>query len=125
MILPVIFNTGLYGSGIDSYLNQWLLSAFLSPQCRCKEVLSTIKRKVMENPYLSFQDEVRHQVCPVHQKLPSIEIIDGRIVLKCCCLDFKVKCYQIIIEALAAFKKDYPEKKPKVRPEMKIAFKKN
>lgn len=61
-----------------------------------------------------FQTDVEKQICKVHKMSPLIAVIDGQIRMKCCCLDFKIKCYKIIIESLSMYKKDYPGKRLRV-----------
>jgi hypothetical protein len=68
----------------------------------------------MENFQLCYEEEVKQQICTVHHMSPSLSLVDGQIALQCCCTEFKIKCYKIIIEALSMYKKDYPVKKLRV-----------
>ncbi len=49
---------------------------------------------------------VEHKTCPIHDQKPSIQIIDDRIKLKCCCSDFKITCLKKIVKLLIDLK-DY------------------
>jgi len=61
----------------------------------------------MKNIQDCYENEVKQQVCEVHNTTPSLSIVDGKIILKCCCFNFKMKCYRIIIDALTMYKEDY------------------
>jgi hypothetical protein len=76
----------------------------------------------MENMHLCFQDEVKHQVCEKHEMSPSINIVDDEIVLICCCIDFKIKCYKIIVEALTTYKNEYTFKNYRIKPDSKTIY---
>ena len=78
----------------------------------------------MKNFHLDYQKEVRRQVCPVHNVSPSINLVDGKIVLKCCCKDFKIKRHKIIIEALSTYKKEHPLKNFGITHKLKVAYNK-
>jgi hypothetical protein len=58
-----------------------------------------------EKFHTSYQDEVKSQFCPAHQMRPSLKFENGKIVLRFCCLAFKMQCYKIISEVLLAYKK--------------------
>jgi hypothetical protein len=62
----------------------------------------------MTNFHLIYQDKLRRQVCAKHKMSPSINLVDGKIVLRCCCKEFKYKCYDIIIDTLKEYKNENP-----------------
>jgi len=74
---------------------------------------------------LNFQDEIGQQTCAIHQVPPKISFTDGKIDLQCCCIDFKLKCYKGIIEALSTYKNDYPQRNFNVKRKLTVAFKKH
>jgi hypothetical protein len=43
-------------------------------------------------------------ICPIHGKKPLIEIADNYVTFECCCIDFKIACFQKLIKILEADK---------------------
>jgi hypothetical protein len=60
-----------------------------------------------------YQGKVKSELCSIHQMRPSLKFENGMIVLKCCCLGFKMQCYKIISDALSTYKKDLSSSKLK------------
>ena len=43
---------------------------------------------------------VETTACPIHHQKPLLEISDGKIIINCCCSDFKVMCLKQVIRVL-------------------------
>jgi len=54
----------------------------------------------------------------------TINLVDGHIDLKCCCVAFKIECFKMIIEELTIYKTEHPLGNFKVMPKLKVAYKK-
>jgi hypothetical protein len=40
---------------------------------------------------------IESQVCEVHDEHANLLIVDGKVVIECCCAEFKLKCYSMKI----------------------------
>lgn len=43
--------------------------------------------------------------CPVHLQQPVLTIVDKRIVMDCCCIDFEITCFKELVKMLLEDKK--------------------
>lgn len=64
---------------------------------------------------------VQLKTCRIHHKHPVISIDDGKFTLLCCCDDFKMECYNKIINLLRQDRSKHLKvawRKPKINTEL-------
>ncbi len=53
---------------------------------------------------MNFQAKVKIQIektsCSIHGQFPVVTFSGNNVEIACCCLDFKIKCYDEIIKQL-------------------------
>lgn len=63
----------------------------------------------MEAIYSDLLSQLKTERCDTHHQQPSIEIIDGKLTVVCCCDDLKISYYKQILKILQSFKKKQTE----------------
>ncbi|MGZ3767218.1 MAG: hypothetical protein ACXVB0_14105 [Mucilaginibacter sp.] len=65
---------------------------------------------------MDIKDQVKFVVeattCAVHHEKPLLTLFDGDIQLQCCCDDFKLSCYYLMLEVLLDNKHKAPHFSP-------------
>jgi hypothetical protein len=57
----------------------------------------------IESFYSTVKTQVNTKCCEKHNMTPYITFIDGKIKLICCCVDFKLSCYNEINLVLTGY----------------------
>lgn len=60
----------------------------------------------IEDYYADVKTLIASKKCDIHNRHPGIDIINGEVVLDCCCIDFKLTCYKNIINLLNKYREN-------------------
>ena len=56
--------------------------------------------------YAHAKSVIELQLCEIHQEKPQVKFIDERIIIDCCCSDFKVTCLKALVNLLISPHRD-------------------
>jgi hypothetical protein len=54
--------------------------------------------------YAHAKSVIELQLCKIHKKHPQVKFINDRIVIDCCCSEFKIICLKVLVNLLISHK---------------------